>query len=60
MAAMGERLELTSTTPRGSQPIDALRADAALTPAARVAQAARLSRALTAIAAAAAVAEAGA
>ena len=59
MAAMGERLELGSSTPRGSRPIDALRADAALTPAERVAQAARLSRTLTAIAAAAAIAQAG-
>lgn len=54
MAAMGERLELASSVPRGSRSIGELRADAALTPAERVAQAARLSRTLTAIASAAA------
>lgn len=53
LAAMGERLELASSDPRGSRSATELRADAELTPAERVSQAARLSRTLTAIAAAA-------
>lgn len=53
MAAMGERLELAASEPRGSRSAGELRADLELTPAERVAQAARLSRTLTAIAAAA-------